>query len=226
MTEFKNRALNANAWPFAEARELLKRVGDKAPEKGHVLFETGYGPSGLPHIGTFGEVTRTSMVRHAFSLLSDLPTKLIAFSDDMDGLRKVPDNIPNPGPKPVKKGPMKIYAFPLGSDGKVAGKRKTLVDFGDEDGCDGMTVDEQGNVYLTVRSVRRPGVMAIDPKGKEVAFIPTGPPNQAGAESPVGLPSNVEFGIGEEAQVLYVTVDKSLYRIPLKVKGYHVQYAK
>ncbi len=96
MTELKDHALNAKAWPFAEARELLKRVGDKAPEKGHVLFETGYGPSGLPHIGTFGEVARTSMVRHAFSLLSDLPTKLIAFSDDMDGLRKVPDNIPNP----------------------------------------------------------------------------------------------------------------------------------
>ena len=60
-----------------------------------MLFETGYGPSGLPHIGTFGEVARTSMVRHAFSLLSDMPTRLFAFSDDMDGLRKVPDNVPN-----------------------------------------------------------------------------------------------------------------------------------
>ena len=94
--DLKDHAKNANAWPFAEARSLLKRVGDKTPEKGYVLFETGYGPSGLPHIGTFGEVARTSMVRHAFSLLSDLPSKLIAFSDDMDGLRKVPDNIPNP----------------------------------------------------------------------------------------------------------------------------------
>ena len=96
MTELKDHAQNANAWPFAEARSLLKRIGGKTPDKGFVLFETGYGPSGLPHIGTFGEVARTSMVRHAFSLLSDLPTKLIAFSDDMDGLRKVPDNIPNP----------------------------------------------------------------------------------------------------------------------------------
>ena len=94
--DLKDHAQNANAWPFAEARSLLKRVGDKTPEKGFVLFETGYGPSGLPHIGTFGEVARTFMVRHAFSLLSDLPSKLIAFSDDMDGLRKVPDNIPNP----------------------------------------------------------------------------------------------------------------------------------
>ena len=93
--DLKDHAKNANAWPFAEARSLLKRVGDKTPEKGDVLFETGDGPSGLPHIGTFGEVARTSMVRHAFSLMSDLPSKLIAFSDDMDGLRRVPDNVPN-----------------------------------------------------------------------------------------------------------------------------------
>ncbi|NQU61021.1 MAG: lysine--tRNA ligase [Rhodospirillales bacterium] len=96
MSKPNEHALNAKAWPFAEARDLLKRVGDKTPDKGYVLIETGYGPSGLPHIGTFGEVARTTMVRHAFSLLSDLPTKLVAFSDDMDGLRKVPDNIANP----------------------------------------------------------------------------------------------------------------------------------
>ena len=96
MSDLKDHATNAKAWPFAEARELLKRVGGNKPEKGFVLFETGYGPSGLPHIGTFGEVARTVMVRHAFSLLSDLPCKLFAFSDDMDGLRKVPDNVPNP----------------------------------------------------------------------------------------------------------------------------------
>ncbi len=88
-------ARHSNAWPFAEARALLKRIGDKTPEKGYVLFETGYGPSGLPHIGTFGEVARTAMVRRAFSMLSDAPSKLIAFSDDMDGLRKVPDTLPN-----------------------------------------------------------------------------------------------------------------------------------
>jgi lysyl-tRNA synthetase class 1 len=87
--------MESNAWPFAEARKVLKRLGGKAPEQGFVLFETGYGPSGLPHIGTFGEVARTTMVRKAFEVLSDIPTKLIAFSDDMDGLRRVPDNIPN-----------------------------------------------------------------------------------------------------------------------------------
>jgi lysyl-tRNA synthetase, class I len=85
----------ANAWPFQEARKLVARV--EATGQTGVLFETGYGPSGLPHIGTFGEVARTSMVRHAFQVLTQdkIRTRLIAFSDDMDGLRKVPDNIPN-----------------------------------------------------------------------------------------------------------------------------------
>ncbi|TGX53287.1 lysine--tRNA ligase [Sphingomonas gei] len=88
-------ALDSKAWPYEEARKLLKRYPDGAPAKGHVLFETGYGPSGLPHIGTFNEVLRTTMVRRAFEALSDIPTRLIAFSDDMDGLRKVPENVPN-----------------------------------------------------------------------------------------------------------------------------------
>ena len=95
MNHSDNPALQAQSWPFQEARRLAQRFDGQTPEKGFVLFETGYGPSGLPHIGTFGEVVRTSMVRQAFSHLSDLPTKLFIFSDDMDGLRKVPDTIPN-----------------------------------------------------------------------------------------------------------------------------------
>ncbi len=95
ISKARELAEHGNAWPFAEARALLKHLGGKLPEKGYVLFETGYGPSGLPHIGTFGEVARTSMVRHAFEVLTGMPTKLFAFSDDMDGLRKVPDNVPN-----------------------------------------------------------------------------------------------------------------------------------
>ena len=88
-------AQTATAWPFEEARKLVERL--KRTGKTEALFETGYGPSGLPHIGTFGEVARTSMVRHAFRVLTGdaVPTRLVAFSDDMDGLRKVPDNIPN-----------------------------------------------------------------------------------------------------------------------------------
>jgi lysyl-tRNA synthetase class 1 len=95
MTSLRDLALTARAWPFEEARKVLKRYEAAPPEKGYVLFETGYGPSGLPHIGTFGEVLRTTMVRRAFELMSDIPTKLLAFSDDMDGLRKVPTNVPN-----------------------------------------------------------------------------------------------------------------------------------
>jgi len=85
----------SHAWPFEEARKIVARL--KRRPKDEVIFETGYGPSGLPHIGTFGEVARTTMVRHAFRVLTDdkVKTRLIAFSDDMDGLRKVPDNIPN-----------------------------------------------------------------------------------------------------------------------------------
>src|SRR6202046_1700369 len=79
--------------PFEEAAKVARRLA--ASGKGHALFETGYGPSGLPHIGTFGEVARTSWVRHAFGVLTGRPSRLIAFSDDMDGLRKVPDNVPN-----------------------------------------------------------------------------------------------------------------------------------
>jgi lysyl-tRNA synthetase class 1 len=95
MTELRDAAMTSKAWPFEEARRLLKRYEKAPPEKGHVLFETGYGPSGLPHIGTFGEVLRTTMIRRAFEVISDIPTRLICFSDDMDGMRKVPGNVPH-----------------------------------------------------------------------------------------------------------------------------------
>ena len=95
MSDLRSVALNSKAWPFEEARALLKRYEKAPPEKGYVLFETGYGPSGLPHIGTFGEVLRTTMIRRAFEVISDIPTRLICFSDDLDGMRKVPDNVPN-----------------------------------------------------------------------------------------------------------------------------------
>ena len=95
MTDTRALAQEAKAWPFEEARRLVKRYEKAPPEKGYVLFETGYGPSGLPHIGTFGEVARTTMVRRAFQEISDIPTRLICFSDDMDGMRKVPENVPN-----------------------------------------------------------------------------------------------------------------------------------
>ncbi|UXU74493.1 MULTISPECIES: lysine--tRNA ligase [unclassified Paracoccus (in: a-proteobacteria)] len=95
MSSLRDAAMKSKAWPFEEARRVLKRYEKKDPEKGYVLFETGYGPSGLPHIGTFGEVARTTMIRRAFEMISDIPTRLFCFSDDMDGMRKVPDNVPN-----------------------------------------------------------------------------------------------------------------------------------
>src|ERR1700674_5196349 len=94
-SDLRALAEQSNAWPFEQARKIVARL--KRKPKDEVIFETGYGPSGLPHIGTFGEVARTTMVRHAFRVLTEdrIKTRLIAFSDDMDGLRKVPDNVPN-----------------------------------------------------------------------------------------------------------------------------------
>ena len=84
-----------SAWPFVEAKKMLRERKSIIEKKGKITLQTGYGPSGLPHIGTFGEVVRTTMVRNALIALINCPTKMITFSDDMDGLRKVPDNVPN-----------------------------------------------------------------------------------------------------------------------------------
>src|SRR4051794_24863080 len=92
--ELRAAALVSKAWPYEEARKLLKRYPD-GPPRGEIVFETGYGPSGLPHLGTFQEVARTLMVRQALGEMVDLRSRLIAFSDDMDGMRKVPPGVPN-----------------------------------------------------------------------------------------------------------------------------------
>jgi lysyl-tRNA synthetase class 1 len=113
----RDAALENKAWPYEEARKLLARYPNGFPKKG-VIFETGYGPSGLPHIGTFGEVVRTTMVRRAFeSMAPGVKTRLIAFSDDMDGLRKVPDGIPNPELLRANLGkPLTQVPDPFGTD--------------------------------------------------------------------------------------------------------------
>ncbi|MFN7806154.1 MAG: SMP-30/gluconolactonase/LRE family protein [Planctomycetaceae bacterium] len=164
--------------------------------------------------GRVTEITHEVEKPNGIALSPDQRTLYLA--DHNNGTDRIdPDNKAD-----IKKGAMKIYAFPLGPDGLVSGPRRTLVDFGDQAGCDGMTVDSKGHIYLTARGVKRPGVLVIDPTGKEVAFIPTGPPNQS-EEPPVGLPSNVTFGIGDQKQTLYITVDTSLYRIGLLVPGFH-----
>ena len=106
-------AETSKAWPFEEARKLVARI--KRTGKQEVLFETGYGPSGLPHIGTFGEVARTTMVRRAFELLCDVPTRLLCFSDDMDGMRKIPETVPDPAAlKPYLHMPLTSVPDPFG----------------------------------------------------------------------------------------------------------------
>ena len=111
----RDAAQTSRAWPFEEARKLVARIARTG--KSEALFETGYGPSGLPHIGTFGEVARTTMVRRAFELLCDVPTRLICFSDDMDGMRKVPDNVPDRAQLlPYLHMPLTAVPNPFGGD--------------------------------------------------------------------------------------------------------------
>jgi gluconolactonase len=168
--------------------------------------------------GTVVEVTHSLEKPNGIALSPD--QKMLFVADHNNGTDRIDPRAPAPKP-----GAMKIYRFMLDDDGLVKGSPKVLIDFGSEAGCDGMTVDAQGHIYLAVRSLKRPGILVIDPDGKEAAFIPTGPA-QPGAANPVGIPSNCCFGIGDESKVLYVTVDVSLYRIPLKVDGYHIPFAK
>jgi gluconolactonase len=168
--------------------------------------------------GTVVEVTHDCEKPNGICLSPDGKTLYVV--DHNNGT----DKIDPKGPKP-KKGAMKLYAFALGDDGLVKGERKTLIDFGEENGIDGMCVDVNGNLYMAVRSLKRPGVWVADPSGKELAYIPTGP-SQPDAKDPVGIPANVCFGLGEQSKALYVTVDTSLYRIPLKIDGYHIPFEK
>ena len=183
--------------------------------------------------GEVREITRDLTKPNGLVLSPDGRTLYVAETNNgSDGM---------PGVEPGNPGPMRIYAFPLDEDGLVAGPRRLFLDFGARVGCDGMTVDEFGNLYLTVREPSRPGVLVLNPDGQEIAFLPTSSGVQVeevpftedeakSLETPppvaTGLPSNVEFGLGEDSNVLYVTVDQSLYRIRLKVRGYHRQYRR
>ena len=142
--------------------------------------------------GTVIEVTHEVEKPNGIAISPD--QRMLIVADHNNGTDRIDPNAP-----PPRKGAMKIYAFPLDAKGLVSGPRRTLVDFGDRAGCDGMTVDVDGNIYLTVRSLEGPGVKVIAPDGSEVAFIPTGPA-QPGATEPVGLPSNCVFGIGSRGE--------------------------
>jgi gluconolactonase len=168
--------------------------------------------------GTVAEITHDVEKPNGIAISPD--QKRLYVADHNNGTDRIDPEAPKP-----RLGAMRVYAFPLGPDGLVSGPRRTLIDFGDEEGCDGMTVDTAGRIYLASRRPSRPGILVIDPAGKEVAFIKTGAP-QPGAREPSGNPSNVDFGSGDDANVLYITVDQSLYRIRLNATGYHIPWAK
>ena len=200
---------------------------------------TGHEPRELDHRAVYRvtpggeavEVTRKVTKPNGIALSPDGTTLYVADTNNgSDGM---------PGTEPGNRGPMRIYAFPLDDSGSVSGERRLFHDFGPKFGCDGMTVDENGNLYLTVREPSRPGVLVLDPDGSEIAFLPTSPGVESeespltdkevqGLErppaTPSGLPSNVEFGLGDDSNVLYVTVDQSLYRIRLEARGLHRQH--
>ncbi|HET6879825.1 MAG TPA: SMP-30/gluconolactonase/LRE family protein [Pirellulales bacterium] len=169
-------------------------------------------------VGTVTEVTHDVEKPNGIALSADQKTLYVA--DNNNGTDRIDKNAP-----PPEKGAMKILGFPLNEKGVVLGKSSTIYDFGRESGCDGMTLDNKGNLYLTSRSQKRPGVLIIDPQGHELGFIATAEP-QPDAKELHGLPSNCDFGIGDESNVLYVTVDTSLYRIRLNARGYHIPWKK
>lgn len=170
--------------------------------------------------GTLLEITREVEKPNGIVLSPDQRTLYVG--DHNNGGNRLKPTDPEP-----KRGAMKVYAFPLDATGKVSGPRRTLVDFKQENGCDGMTVDRAGNVYLACRSLARPGVLVVDPSGRELAFVETGPRNQTGLFNDWrGIPSNVEFGIGGDSHSLYVTIDKGLHRIQTRNTGFHPHLEK
>lgn len=169
----------------------------------------------LERDGTVQEITRAVEKPNGIVLSPDQRTLYVG--DHNNGGNRLKPTDPEP-----KRGAMKVHAFPLDRDGKVSGPARTLVDFAPENGCDGMTVDTAGNVYLACRSLKKPGILVVDPKGRELAFVPTGPTDQKGLfDDWRGIPSNVEFGIGDDAHSLYLTIDKDLFRIRVKTVGFH-----
>ncbi|MBI3867686.1 MAG: SMP-30/gluconolactonase/LRE family protein [Verrucomicrobia bacterium] len=186
----------------AEPRELPNEAVYRAEKNGEVI-----------------EITREVEKPNGLALSPDERTLYLI--DHNNGGNRLSPSDPEP-----KRGAMKIYAFPLNDQGRVSGPRKTLVDFGKESGGDGMRVDAKGNIYVAVRSLARPGLLVINPAGAEQAFIPTGPTNQSGLfEEWRGIPSNMEFGTGADRHTLYVTMDKSLYRIRVKTQGLPPRWA-
>ncbi len=215
LSDLRAAALASKAWPYEEARKLLKRWpatetggGKPAP----LIFECGYGPSGLPHIGTFNEVLRTTMVRNAFATMSDAPTRLIEFSDDMDGLRKVPDNVPNGGMLAEHLGkPLSRIPDPFGKFGSFAAHNNAMLrDFLDSFGFDYEFVSssecyESGAFDDALRNVLRNFGAIMD------VMLPTLRAERAATYSPV-LPVSPKSGVVLQVPVEVVDAEAGLIR--------------
>jgi len=212
VTNVRDAAMVSKAWPYEEARKVLKRLPSGKPDGAPVIFETGYGPSGLPHIGTFNEVLRTTMVRHAFETLSDMPTRLIAFSDDMDGLRKVPDNVPNQEMLKAHLGkPLTKIPDPFGKFESFAHHNNAMLR---------AFLDRFGFDYEFVSSTERYASGAFDEALRNVLrqyqaimdiMLPTLRKERAATYSPV-LPISAKSGIVLQVPVEVVDADAGLIR--------------
>ena len=210
MTDLRSTATASKAWPYEEARKLLKRYPQGKPGGEAIVFETGYGPSGLPHIGTFNEVLRTTMVRRAFKELSDAPTTLIAFSDDMDGLRKVPDNVPNKEMlaqylgKPLTEVPDPFGTYESFAHHNNARLREFLDRFGFEYEFLSSTVEyASGRFDETLKSVLRHYQDILD------IMLPTLGKERQATYSPV-LPVSPKSGIVLQVPVIVVDADAGM----------------
>ncbi len=211
MSNLRDAAMVSKAWPFEEARKVLKRYPN-GKAAGPVIFETGYGPSGLPHIGTFNEVLRTTMVRRAFETMSDLPTQLLAFSDDMDGLRKVPDNVPNQAMlaehlgKPLSRIPDPFEKFESFAHHNNAMLRDFLDRFGFQyDFISSTSRYEGGHFDAALKNVLRHYQAIMD------IMLPTLRKERAATYSPV-LPISEKSGIVLQVPVEVVDAEAGLIR--------------
>jgi len=209
-------AINSKAWPYEEARKLLKRYPEgrrtKDGQPAPIIFETGYGPSGLPHIGTFNEVLRTTMVRHAFQALSDAPSRLIAFSDDMDGLRKVPENIPHPEMLTANLGkPLSRIPDPFGKFESFAAHNNAMLrDFLDRFGFEYEFISSASQYEAGVFDEALKGVLRHFDAILGV-MLPTLRKERAATYSPV-LPISQKTGIVLQVPVEIVDAEAGLIR--------------
>ena len=215
-SSLRQPAQTSKAWPFEEARKLVKRYPSGKPGGEAMLFETGYGPSGLPHIGTFNEVLRTTMVRRAYETLTAdengnaAPTRLVAFSDDMDGLRKVPDNVPHQQMLHAHLGkPLTAIPDPFGKFESFAHHNNAMLrDF----------LDRFGFEYEFVSSTERYASGAFDEALKNILrhnqdildiMLPTLRAERAATYSPV-LPISPKSGVVLQVPVTVVDADAGL----------------